>query len=151
MSATSERTLFRLGVQVARDIDASPEVVWGLLTDAEAQVRWNSTVESLQGPIERGQRLAIRVPVAPGRVFSPTVVELDAPRHMVWQDGFAPMFRGTRTFTLTPLPGERTRFEMQEVFTGLMLPLIAGSLPDFVPVFDRYAADLAAAAEGQGR
>ena len=30
---------------------------------------------------------------------------------------------------------------------GLMLPMIAGSLPDFVPVFTQYAADLKRAAE----
>ena len=36
---------------------------------------------------------------------------------------------------------------MTEVFTGLMLPMIAGSLPDFVPVFETYATDLKNAAE----
>ena len=28
---------------------------------------------------------------------------------------------------------------MQERFSGLMLPLVEGSLPDFGPVFERYA------------
>jgi hypothetical protein len=37
---------------------------------------------------------------------------------------------------------------MDEVFEGLMLPMIKGSLPDFGPVFDRYGADLQAACEG---
>jgi hypothetical protein len=31
--------------------------------------------------------------------------------------------------------------------SGLMLPMIAGSLPDVVPVFTQYAADLKRAAE----
>jgi hypothetical protein len=31
--------------------------------------------------------------------------------------------------------------------SGLMLPMIAGGLPDFVPVFTQYAADLKRAAE----
>lgn len=62
----------------------------------------------------------------------------------MWRDGFYPMFQGTRTFTLTPR-GASTDFAMVEVFRGLMLPMIKGSLPDFGPVFDRYAADLAAA------
>lgn len=35
-----------------------------------------------------------------------------------------------------------TDFAMEERFPGLMLPLIRGSLPDFRPVFERYALDL---------
>ena len=32
-------------------------------------------------------------------------------------------------------------------FSGLMLPLVKGSLPEFGPVFERYAADLKREAE----
>ncbi len=38
---------------------------------------------------------------------------------------------------------------MKEQFSGLMLPMIKGSLPDFAPVFERYAEDLRRAAEGR--
>jgi hypothetical protein len=41
-----------------------------------------------------------------------------------------------------------TGFEMEEVFRGVMLPMIKRSLPDFGPVFDRFAADLKKACEG---
>ena len=40
-----------------------------------------------------------------------------------------------------------TRFQMTEVFSGIMLPLIARKLPDFGPIFERYAADLKAESE----
>ncbi len=36
---------------------------------------------------------------------------------------------------------------MTEVFSGLMLPMAAGRLPDFKPIFERYAADLKREAE----
>lgn len=147
MSATRESSTFRLRYHVAVDIAAAPDVVWDRLTDAEAFPSWNRTVESIDGPIALGQKLAIKVPIAPGRVFRPKVVAFEPPTRMVWQDGFAPMFQGTRTFTLTSRPDGTTRFEMEEVFKGLMLPMIAGSLPDFAPVFDDYAADLRAACE----
>jgi hypothetical protein len=65
---------------------------------------------------------------------------------MVWRDGFAPMLQGARRFELTDLPDGGTRFTMTERFAGLMLPLIKGSLPDFAPIFSRYARDLARAA-----
>lgn len=127
-------------------IDAPPERIWALLTDAPRHALWNSTVSRLEGEIALGGTVRMQVPSAPGRTFSPKVVAFDAPRHMVWADGFFPMFRGTRTFSLTP-EGGGTVFEMVELFEGLMLPFIRGSLPDFVPIFDRYAADLKAAAE----
>lgn len=38
-------------------------------------------------------------------------------------------------------------FSMVEVMSGLMLPLIRGSLPDFGPPFEQYAADLKREAE----
>ncbi len=59
----------------------------------------------------------------------------------------APMFKGIRVFTLTENGGGTTRFSMQETLSGLMLPMIKGSLPDFGPVFERYASDLKREAE----
>ena len=146
----SERieSAFSLRYAVTASIAARPSVVWARLVDARGFPAWNSTVESIEGEIAFGSRLTIRVPIAPGRKFTPTVVELEPERRMVWRDGFYPMFQGTRTFTLRP-DGAGTEFRMEEVLRGVMLPLIKGSLPDFGPVFDRYAADLARACEGR--
>jgi hypothetical protein len=36
---------------------------------------------------------------------------------------------------------------MHESFAGVMLPMIRGSLPDFAPAFEAYAADLRREAE----
>lgn len=145
-AATRNETTFRLEYSVEIDIAARPATVWAKLTDAEAFPRWNSTVTSLEGPIAKGRKLAIKVPISE-RTFTPTVVAFEPDAKMVWADGFAPMFRGERTFTLTPRADGTTTFAMREVFTGMMLPMIKGSLPDFVPVFDRYAADLKRACE----
>ncbi len=144
----SEKTAstFLLRYSVSATLAAPPAKVWAKLTDAKGFPTWNSTVERIDGEIALGQKLAISVPIAPGRVFSPKVVELVPEQRMVWRDGFAPMFQGTRVFTLTPA-GAGTTFEMVETFRGLMLPMIKGSLPDFGPVFDQYAADLRAACQ----
>jgi hypothetical protein len=145
----SEKTssAFRMSYRVAVDVRADADVVWARLTNADDYPSWNSTVARIAGPIALGQKLAIEVPIAPGRTFSPKVVAFEPGRAMVWQDGFFPMFQGTRTYTLTPNAGGGTRFEMEEVFRGAMLPMIRGSLPDFGPVFDRFAADLKRACE----
>jgi hypothetical protein len=145
----SEKTssAFRMSYRVTADIRASEGVIWAKLTNAADYPKWNSTVASIAGPIALGQKLAIQVPIAPGRTFSPKVVAFEPGRTMVWQDGFFPMFQGTRTYTLTPGAGGVTRFEMEEVFRGAMLPMIRGSLPDFGPPFDQFAADLKKACE----
>lgn len=145
--ASKTRTTFRMECAVTIRIDAPPEKVWTLLTDAAGFPSWNTTVTSIEGPIALGQKLAIRVPSAPKQTFKPKVSEFDAGTRMVWRDGFAPMFQGVRTFTLAKAGEGATDFSMVEVFSGLMLPMIAGSLPDFVPIFEQYAADLKRAAE----
>ncbi|HEX3773921.1 MAG TPA: hypothetical protein VHV51_05615 [Polyangiaceae bacterium] len=66
---------------------------------------------------------------------------------MVWSDGFAPMFRGVRSYTLQENTDGTTGFSMREVYSGLMLPMIRGSLPDFGPPFEQFASDLKRAAE----
>ena len=57
------------------------------------------------------------------------------------------MFTGVRTFELKPRSDGSTNFVMEERFSGLMLPLVKGSMPDFGPVFEQYASDLKRAAE----
>jgi hypothetical protein len=145
--AIKTRSTFRMSYSVRCAIQASPERIFALLTDAEGFPRWNSTVTRIDGPIALGQKLKIQVPLAPGRTFQPRVTRLVKDREMEWSDGMAPMFRGVRTFTLTPTGPGVTEFEMTEAFSGLMLPLIKGSLPDFGPAFETYAADLRRAAE----
>lgn len=139
-------TTFRQECAVSIRVKAPAEKIWSLLTDAAAFPRWNSTVTSIKGEIAVGQKLELRVPIS-DRTFTPKVTELEANKRMVWSDGMAPMFKGVRTFTLTPVEDGSTDFSMVEVFTGLMLPMIKRSLPDFGPAFEKYAADLKREAE----
>lgn len=60
------------------------------------------------------------------------------------------LFKGERTYTLTLADGG-TRFEMREIYSGLLAPLITRSIPDLQPAFDEFAASLKQRAEsGQG-
>jgi hypothetical protein len=144
--AQKTRSAFRMSCSVECSIRASPDRVWSLLTDAAGFPRWNSTVTRIGGTITLGEKLQIEVPAAPGRTFKPKVTVFEPRARMVWSDGAAPMFKGVRTFTVAAASGG-TKFSMEEVFSGVMLPLIAGSLPDFGPIFETYAADLKREAE----
>jgi len=140
------KTTFRLEYAVAIDIAAPASRIWSLLTSAGDFPRWNTTVQSIEGRIAEGERIAVRVPIS-DRVFKLSVRDVVPDKQMVWSDGMAPMFKGVRTFSLTPKANGTTEFKMVEVFAGLMLPMIAGQLPDFGPVFEQYARDLKREAE----
>jgi hypothetical protein len=145
--ATKTKSTFRLEYAVGTNINATPEKIWALLTHAQKFPSWNSTVISIDGDIALGQQIQVKVHAAPKREFKLKVSEFDPGRRMVWRDGAAPMFQGVRTYTLAPQADGSTNFSMSEVFSGLMLPMIAGSLPNFGPSFETYAADLKRAAE----
>ncbi len=137
---------FSMACRVEVNIRAEPEIVWRLLTDAQSFPRWNSTVTGIEGEIREGERLLVHVP-GTDRTFTPRVSGVVPNERMTWTGGFAPVFNSVRTFVLTPRNDGSTDFAMEERFAGLMLPLARSSMPDFGPVFERYADDLRREAE----
>jgi hypothetical protein len=120
-----------------------------LLTNASDFPHWNSTIMRIDGTIALGEKINLVTSIAPQRTFKLRVMEFVPDQKMVWQDGAAPMFKGTRQFVLVPQADKSTVFTMTETFSGLMIPMLAGSLPDFRPAFEQYAADLKREAERQ--
>ncbi len=145
--ATTTRTTFRLAIAVTKSIEAQARTVWNLLTDLRAQSKWNSTLTSIEGKIALGERVSFKVPEAPGQTFSPKIAAYDEPKSMVWRLNRWPLLVSERTYRLTPGPHGSTELTIDEVFQGLLLPVIAKSLPDFAAMFERTATDLKAAAE----
>jgi len=143
---TQVNNAFAMSCRVEVNIRAKAERIWGLLTDAKGFPSWNSTVTSIEGHIREGERLRLHVP-GTDRTFTPTVSGVVPNERMTWTGGFAPMFKGVRTFELKPRSDGSTDFAMEERFSGLVLPLTKGSMPDFGPVFEAYASDLKRAAE----
>lgn len=132
-------------------IEAPAERIWSILTNAAAYPSWNSTVERVTGSIALGQKVTDYARASPGRAFPLQVTEFEPNRRMVWAGGMPlGLFKGTRTYELTPRPAGDVEFAMREEFSGLMAPLITRSIPDLQPAFDQFAADLKARAEREG-
>ena len=129
------------------NIKASPEKIWSILTNVSEFSKWNSTINSLEGDISDGGKVVLVAAIAPDRTFKINVRNFEANQSMKWKDGAMPMFRGVRTYTLTPKGDGTTDFTMSEKMKGLMFPMIKGSLPDFTQPFTDYAADLKKTAE----
>jgi hypothetical protein len=130
-------------------IRATAEKVWAILTDLPSWPSWNTTVTSVEGTAAVGNKVTVRVKLAPGQAFPVKVAEMDAGRRMVWRGGMPLpfLFKGERTYTLTPRGAGETEFAMEEEFTGWMAPMITKSIPDLQPAFDELAACLKAHAE----
>lgn len=133
---------------VTTSIRATPERIWALLTDAPQYPAWNNTVSKIEGRIALGERITVHAKINPARAFPVKVVEFTPAKRMLWSGGMPlGLFKGERTFTLSPQPDGQVEFFMREEFSGLLSPLIARSIPDLQPAFDQFANDLKQAAQ----
>ena len=119
-------------IQTEIHIDDSPGEVWRVLTDFGAYPEWNPVVKSVRGEPRVGARLEIFVQVPGGRgmKFKPEVLRVETARELRWI-GSLPvpgLFNGEHIFILEPAGEGRTRFLHGERFTGLLIPLMGGTL-----------------------
>jgi hypothetical protein len=129
-------------------INASPDAIWAILTDAPGYQRWDSGVERVEGRIAPGEKIKVVSKANPGRAFPVRVTEFDQGRRMTWSGGMPlGLFRGVRTFTLDQGEDGATRFTMREEYSGPLLPLIWRSIPDLGPSFRQFASGLKQRAE----
>jgi hypothetical protein len=132
-------------------IDATPSDVWRILTDASGWLQWNTTVENIEGVIALGETVKVYPKINPKRAFPVKVSEFVPDQRMVWTGGMPlGLFKGVRTYTLELEDRSGgVEFTMEEVFTGLLEPLIGKTIPDMRPVFEEFAAALKRRAEGK--
>jgi hypothetical protein len=130
------------------EIQASPDTIWAILTDAPGYQAWDSGVERVDGRIAPGEKITVRSQANPGRAFPVKVTEFDSGRRMTWSGGMPlGLFKGVRTFTLAPGADGMTRFTVREEYTGPLLPVIRRSMPDLGPSFRQFANGLKRRAE----
>ena len=124
-------------------INASPEAVWSVLSDGATWQTWDSGVDAVDGKIEMGERIKIRSQAAPGRAFPVKVTRFDPPARLRFSGGMPlGLFRGVRTYEVSPSADGQVTFRMREDYTGPLVPLIWRSMPDLGPSFQQFAAGL---------
>ena len=130
-------------------IDASTETIWGILTDAAGDPEWDPGMIRLEGRVALGEKVTAYTKLSPDRAFPVTVTEFAPGAKMTWSSGMPlGLFKGERTFTLTPQSDGTVQFTVREVFSGLLLPLIGRTIPDLTASFDQFVAGLKSRAEG---
>jgi hypothetical protein len=111
------------------DIPASPERVWRVLTDFASYPKWNPFIRGVQGSLQEGTRLRVRVRIPPGgraRIFSPIVLKVIPAAELRWRGKLfiKGLFDGEHIFIMVPQGLEGTQFIQRERFSGLLAPLL---------------------------
>ncbi len=131
-------------------IAASPDKIWKILTDAPNFPNWEPGVTRIEGTIALGEKITVYTKLSPNRAFPVTVSEFVPGKKMVWSSAMPlGLFRGARTFTLTPKGKGQVEVVTREEFSGLLLPLIGRTIPDLSESFRNFAAGLKKQAEAK--
>lgn len=118
-------------IETHETIDASPEQVWEVISDLEGFEKWNPVIVSVEGRAVVGENIAFRM-VLPGGGKSrhePKIIEATPHQALRWEGtvGAAFLARAVHEFLLRPVEGG-TSLTQKETFTGLLVPLVKGTL-----------------------
>src|SRR4030095_6345334 len=98
--------------QASINIKATPEKIWSIITDGPNYPAWDKSADRIEGRIEAG-----------GEVTADTK-----------RSTRLGVFTGVRTVTLAPKGDGTVDFTIREDFSGPLLGMMQGSLPDVTQV-----------------
>ncbi len=129
-------------------IDASPETIWNILTDAAAYPAWDPTVLRIEGAIGPGEKIRPVIRLSPEQSPPFKVTGFVPGREMTWRGGIRlGLLKIVRTYSLKPLEDGRTELSVQERIGGLLQPIFSNSLPGLSRTYSAFATGLKARAE----
>lgn len=135
--------------RAAATIQAAPEVVWRLLTDAAGYPAWDLTMDHIEGTLALGQSAKFFTKFSP-QAFPVKVTAFEPARRLVLTGGLPlGLFKSQRTHTLAPAAGGATAFTTEEIFSGPLLGVFGKNIPDLTENFQGFAAALKSQAERQ--
>lgn len=130
------------------EIVGTPEQVWAVITDALSYPEWDPNMKSIDGSIGPGEKVVLHTNISK-QAFKVKVVEFDVNRRMAWKSGMPlGLFKGVRTFEITPKEDGKLDFKLHEVFSGPLSPIVGKLIPDLQPTFNRFVRGLKARVEG---
>jgi hypothetical protein len=114
------------------DIASTPERLWSILTEFSAYPGWNPFIRSIEGAVEKGERLTVSIQPAGNRAmtFRPTVLVATANLELRWLGHFLipGIFDGEHYFQMSQVSSGQVRFVQGERFSGLLVGLMKASL-----------------------
>jgi hypothetical protein len=148
----AEINMAKRQIETEIDIDAPAARVWALLTDFSRMGAWNPFIKAISGKLAVGERLCVDI-APPGKSamrFRPVILTLRPERELRWLGHVAlkGIFDGEHYFLLEPLDENRTRLTQGEIFSGILVGVLAGMLPATRNGFEAMNLALKLRAEG---
>lgn len=140
-AVTIKKTFSRETI-VKTEINADVSIIWALLTNGPDFSRWNSTIVSLDGNIQEGEKIRLVSTLDPDRTFKIKIKAMTPEKEMIWGDAM-----GKRVYSLEKSGEGKVVFSMREKIGSFMFPLFANKIPPFDGAFEQFAADLKKEAE----
>jgi len=134
------------------EIFASAQRVWQVLTDFAAFPQWNPFILEISGELNVGGKLDVYLkPLGrPNTRFRPVVLAAKPAQELRWLGrlwGIPKLLDGEHNFLIERLEANRSRFVQREVFNGILVPLLSGTLAGAERSFIAMNAALKARAE----
>ncbi len=115
-------------------INASPSVVWNIITDFENYGKWNSFIKQISGVITKGSKIQvfIKPPNSNGMKFKPKILEYEPEKGIRWVGKLwiPKLFDGEHSLTIKKIEENKVLFIQKERFNGLLVPLFTNLLKD---------------------
>ena len=121
-----------LEIKTEITINATPEKVWEILTNFKAYPTWNPFIKSIEGHVDTGKRIKVRIEPqeAKGMTFKPKILTFLENREFSWLGHllFPGLFDGKHKFELIANGDGTTTFLQSERFRGILVPLFKKQL-----------------------
>ena len=116
-------------VRTEIEIGASPEKVWGILTDFANYEQWNPFIIKAAGRAEQGSTIEIHIktPAGKKREYHPKITKAERSRELRWM-GKSWVLNGEHIFVIEQLEQKRVRLIHREAFDGLLTSFFGKSL-----------------------
>ena len=114
-------------IHTETEIEASPAVVWAVLTDFASYPEWNPLITEAEGTLAVGETLTLRMMLGGERAqtFTPQVRAVTEDVELRWLGALRLrwLFSAEHRFGLSAV-GDGTRLAHSEVFRGVLVPLL---------------------------
>lgn len=128
-------------------INASPEIIWKILTDVNGYPNWDLSMDHIEGKLALGETVKFLTKLS-SQAFPVKVTAFEPNKTMVLTGGMPlGLFKSERTHSLTANSDGTTTFKTEEIFSGLLLPVFGKNIPDLTENFENFAKALKKQAE----
>ena len=115
-------------------INASPAIVWDIITDFENYGKWNPFIREISGITKEGSTIQvfIKPPNSNGMKFKPEILKYESEKEIRWLGKLwiPKIFDGEHSLTIKKIEENKVLFIQKEQFNGLLVPLFTNMLKD---------------------